>query len=119
MNNKVNTITIDAEGKTLGRVASTVAKALMGKTSEDYTPNKKPVAKVILINAAKTKMSEKRTKETLHERYSGYPGGLRFATNEEILAKKGISELYRLSVHGMLPGNKLRPLMMKNLTIKE
>lgn len=119
MTNTANTIIIDAEGKTLGRVSASVAKLLMGKTTPDYAPNKKPTVKVTLINASKTKMSEKRTKETLHEKYSGYPGGLRYSTNEDIISKKGVSELYRLAIYSMLPANKLRAIMMKNLKITE
>lgn len=112
------TITIDAKGKTLGRTASAVAKALMGKTSPDYMPNKAPNVHVVLENANQTKMTEKRMNETLHERYSGYPGGLTFRSNKMILEGKGIKELYELAVYNMLPANKLRKGMMKNLTIK-
>lgn len=115
----ITKITIDASGKALGRVASVVAKALMGKDRPDYAANVAPTVKVEIINALKTKMSEKRMLETFHERYSGHPGGLKFASNKQILDKKGVSELYRLAVYNMLPANKLRPLMMKNLTIKE
>ncbi len=113
------TYTIDAEGKTLGRVASAVAKALMGKNTPDYVANQVADVRVNLINAGKTQMSERRMKETLHERYSGFPGGLKTATNEEIITKKGWSALYELAVYGMLPSNKLRPLMMKRLTITD
>jgi large subunit ribosomal protein L13 len=118
-NTNTTKISIDAEGKALGRVASVVAKALMGKDRPDYTANVAPKVKVEITNASKTKMSEKRMLETLHERYSGFPGGLKFASNKEILEKKGVAELYRLAIYNMLPANKLRPLMMKNLTIKE
>ena len=112
------TITIDASGKTLGRVASAAAKALMGKTSPDYAPNVAPKVTVEIHNAQQTKMTEKRINETMHERYSGYPGGLRFASNKNIIEGKGIRELYRLAVYNMLPANKLRTGMMKNLVIK-
>ena len=71
---------------------------------------------VYITNASKTKMSERRMKDTLHERYSGYPGGQKFDTNEKIVKKKGWKGLYELAVYGMLPDNKLRPLMMKRLT---
>mgnify|MGYP003531268820 FL=1 len=113
------TYTIDAEGKTRGRVASAVAKALMGKNTPDYVANQVADVRVNLINASKTLMSERRMKETLHERYSGFPGGLKTATNEEIITKKGWGALYELAVYGMLPSNKLRPLMMKRLTITD
>ena len=113
------TYTIDASEKIFGRVASEAAKALMGKNLPDYSANKISDVTVTIINASKTKMSERRMKETLHERYSGQPGGFREETNARILEKKGWKGLYELAVFGMLPSNKLRPLMMKHLTIKD
>ena len=111
--------TIDAEGKILGRVASDAAKILMGKKDKDYTANKVADVSVSIINVSKTKMTEKRKTETTHEHYTGYPGGLRSVTNAHILDKKGWQELYRMAIRGMLPNNKLRPILMKRLTIKE
>jgi len=111
--------TINATGMVLGRVASEAAKILMGKNNPDYTPNLSPKNKVVIDNVSKTKMTEKRIKNTPHERYSGYPGGLKISINEKIIAQKGYSELYRLAVYNMLPANKLRALMMKNLTLNE
>jgi large subunit ribosomal protein L13 len=113
------TYTIDASGKVFGRVASEAAKALMGKNLPDYVANKVADVSVLIINASKTKMSERRTNKTLHERYSGQPGGFRVSTNAKILEKKGWKGLYELAVFGMLPSNKLRPLTMKHLTIKD
>ncbi|MDE2031183.1 MAG: uL13 family ribosomal protein [Patescibacteria group bacterium] len=113
------THTIDASGKTFGRVASAAAKALMGKNSPDYVANKVADVRVYITNAGKTKMSERRMNETLHEHYSGYPGGLKITTNSKIVEKKGWKGLYELAVYGMLPSNKLRPLMIKRLTITE
>jgi large subunit ribosomal protein L13 len=111
--------TIDASGKTLGRVASQAAKFLMGKDSPDYTANKVADVSVSIVNAGKTKTTERRMNETLHETYSGFPGGFKTKTNAKIIDKKGWQGLYELAVYGMLPSNKLRPLMMKNLTITE
>lgn len=113
------THTIDAKDKTFGRVASAAAKALMGKTSPDYVANQVADVRVYITNAKLTKMSERRMKETLHERYSGYPGGFKQDTNEKIVGTKGWKGLYELAVYGMLPANKLRPLMMKRLTITD
>ena len=106
--------TIDATEKAIGRTSSEVAILLMGKNDTDFVKNK-----VEIINASKVKMSEKKGKTVFHETYSGYPGGLKIKSNEQIAAKKGFAELFRLAVYGMLPANKLRPRMMKNLTIKE
>ena len=91
----------------------------MGKTSAEYTANQVADVRVYIKNASKTKMTEKRMKETLHETYSGQPGGFKQKTNENIIGKKGWVGLYELAVYGMLPSNKLRPLMMKRLTITE
>jgi large subunit ribosomal protein L13 len=113
------THTIDATGKVLGRLSSEVAKMLMGKNSPDYSPNVAPKVKVTIINASKTKMTEKRKLETLHEKYSGRPGGLKMKTNAKIISHKGFTELYKLAIYNMLPANKLRDGMMKNLTITE
>lgn len=110
---------IDATGKTLGRVASAAAKALMGKTEVDYAANKVADVEVHIENASKTKMSEKRLNETLHETYSGQPGGFKVKTNSKIMEKKGWAGLYELAVYGMLPNNKLRSQMMKRLTITD
>ncbi len=111
--------TINAEGRTLGRVASEAAKALMGKKLPNYVANEVADVTIVIENASKTKATEKRMLETLHEKYSGFPGGLRFKTNAEIIERKGWEELYRLAVYGMLPANKLIPLMMKKLTVRE
>jgi large subunit ribosomal protein L13 len=113
------TYTIDASGKVFGRVASEAAKDLMGKNLPDYVSNKIADVNVLIINASKTKMTESRMNNTLHERYSGQPGGFKEETNAEIIKKKGWMGLYELAVYGMLPSNKLRPLMMKRLTIKD
>lgn len=111
--------TIDASGKVFGRVASEAAKNLMGKNLRDYVTNKVANVQVVITNASKTKMTESRMNDTLHERYSGQPGGFKQETNAKIIEKKGWKSLYELGVYGMLPSNKLRPAMMKRLTIKD
>lgn len=116
---KTNTYTIDASGITLGRVASKAAKVLIGKESTDYARNEVADVKVEIINASKVKYSLKKLTETNHERYSGYPGGLKFLTAEQIKNKKGFGELLKLAVHGMIPRNKLRERRMKNLKVTE
>lgn len=113
------THTIDAKGITFGRVASAAAKALQGKNSPDYVANQVADVHVEIVNAKLTKMSERRMQETLHERYSGYPGGFKQDTNAKIVEKKGWAGLYELAIYGMLPSNKLRPLMLKNLKVTE
>lgn len=122
MENKVTTKkthTIDATDIVLGRLASKIAKLLQGKDTAGYERHIPSGATVIVENASKIKMTDKRKAETMHERYSGYPGGLTYKSNADIIAKKGYAELVRLAVYGMLPGNRLRAVMMKKLTIKE
>lgn len=111
--------TIDAEGRTLGRVASEVAVLLCGKDSPDYARNLVSDVKVSVINTSKIKVINNKLDSRYHKHYTGHPGGMRVETNAVIVAKKGYSELLRLAVHGMLPDNKLKPLMLKNLIISE
>jgi large subunit ribosomal protein L13 len=112
--------TFDATGKSLGRVASAAAKILIGKESTtEYARNKVISVQVEIINASKAKFTEKKLRDTLHERYSGYPGGLKQLSAALVASKKGYSELFNLAVYGMLPGNRLRKERMKNLKVTE
>jgi len=111
--------TIDAENKIIGRIASEAAMALMGKDKADYQPNVDPTTKVLIENASKAKISQKKLKTKIYTRYTQYPGGLRKRTLEELIEKKGYGEVFRKAVYGMLPDNKLRKLMMNNLEITE
>lgn len=111
--------TIDAEGRTLGRVASEVAVLLCGKDSPDYARNLVSDVKVTVANISKIKVINDKLNSRYHKHYTGNPGGMRVQTNATIVAKKGYAELLRLAVHGMLPNNKLKPLMLKNLIISE
>ena len=108
---------INAEGKTLGRVASEIAFLLMGKTRASFERHIYSGLKVKVINASKIKITVKKLEEIYHTRYSGYRGGLRILKGTETVEKKGLKELIKLAVYHMLPGNKLRKEMMKNLTI--
>jgi len=111
--------TIDAKGKKLGRVASEAAVYLMGKREVGFAKNTVADMKVTIINASLADISEKKKKEKKYETYSGYPGGLKFQTLEKMIESKGYSEAFRVAVYGMLPGNKLRKQMMKNLIVTE
>jgi large subunit ribosomal protein L13 len=108
---------IDAEEKTLGRVASVVAANLIGKTSVSFERHIYSGFKVKVINASKLKITAKKLEEIYHTRYSGYRGGLRILKGTETAEKKGLKELIKLAVYHMLPGNKLRKEMMKNLVV--
>lgn len=109
--------TIDANGITLGRVASIVATNLMGKTKASYQRNVPSGVSVKVINASKIKITTKKLEELYHTKYSGYPGGLKIIKGVETREKKGMKELVKLAVYRMLPSNKLRKQMLKNLTI--
>ncbi|MSU44838.1 50S ribosomal protein L13 [Candidatus Nomurabacteria bacterium] len=111
--------TIDASGRTLGRVASEVAMSLMGKTKATFERNKYSGLPVKVINAAKLRITVKKLENIYHTRYSGIPGGLRIISGTETAEKKGFKELISLAIYKMLPDNKLRRKMMKNLTVQD
>jgi large subunit ribosomal protein L13 len=111
--------TINAEGRTLGRVASEVAMSLMGKTSPTFERNVYSGFPVKVLNASKIKITARKLEEIYHTRYSGIPGGLRILKGTETAEKKGMKELVKLATFQMLPDNKLRREMMKHLTIED
>ena len=113
------TFTIDAKGKKIGRVASQAAKILMGKATPGYAKNKVAEVKLTIENASKADVTAKKLDTKIYKAYSGYPGGLKEATMKQVVEKKGYGEIFRDAIVGMLPGNKLAPKMMKNLTINE
>ncbi len=114
-----NTHTIDATGRTLGRVASEAAKALMGKTRPDYTPNKNSGIKVTVSNAGKLYVRERKRTQKIYTTYSGYPGGLKRESLASLTARKGREEALRRAVARMLPRNTMHTARMKNLTVTE
>ena len=116
---KIDSKTIDAQGRTLGRVASEVAMSLMGKTKATFERNKYSGIHVKVVNASKLAITTKKLAEIYHTRYSGIPGGLRILSGTETAEKKGLKELIRLATYQMLPSNKLRREMMKHLTISD
>lgn len=110
---------IDAKGRTLGRVASEVAMSLMGKTKATFQRHIYSGFPVNVLNASKIKITAKKLDTIFHTRYSGIPGGLRILKGTETAEKKGMKELLKLSVFQMLPDNKIRREMMKNLKIND
>ncbi|HEV3245114.1 MAG TPA: 50S ribosomal protein L13 [Candidatus Paceibacterota bacterium] len=112
------TLTIDAGGQSLGRVASAAAKALMGKTRADYVPHVNSDVKVTIVNAAKLHSTEKKRNQKTYTSYSGYPGGIRYETWAQLAARKGgNAEVLRRAISRMLPRNTMKTARMKNLTI--
>lgn len=109
---------IDASNRTLGRVASEVAFVLMGKNSPSFERHKYSGFRVKVLNISKIKITNKKLEEIVHKTYSGYPGGLKIKKGTNVVEKKGHQELLKHAVYQMLPSNKLRREMMKNLIIE-
>ena len=109
--------TIDATNKKIGRVATEAAVFLMGKNLASFRRNAIPNVTVEIKNTAKASIDEKKMLQKTYSRYSGYPGGLKQPTSKQVVGKKGHKELFREAVLGMLPKNKLRVKMIKNLII--
>lgn len=111
--------TIDATNKKIGRVATEAAVCLMGKDQPDFQKHELADVKVSIINASKVALTEKKKEQKTYTRYTGYPGGLRQPNMTKVLAKHGYAHLFEHAISGMLPKNKLRDRMMKNLIISE
>lgn len=116
---KDSIITIDAAGQSLGRVASRAAFLLRGKNSPAFAPNQLARVKVKVTNAAAIRITGEKQRGKLYPHYSGYPGGLRFEALGRLVARRGPAEVFRLAVKRMLPANKLRAGMLKNLTVEK
>jgi large subunit ribosomal protein L13 len=107
---------VDAEGETLGRLASKVAKLLRGKHKTDFTPHVDCGDNVVVINAEKIHLSGNKWEDKTYQRYTGYPGGQRSATAKEVLVKKPES-IVEKAIKGMLPKNKLGAELFRNLKV--
>lgn len=112
-------ITIDAKNKTLGRVASAAAKALLGKHSASFAKNVVDEGGVTVINASKVKISGAKHGDKTYVRYSGYPGGQKEETYAMLVARRGEQEVIRRAVLGMLPKNRLQAKRIKMLKIEK
>ncbi len=110
---------IDAGGKSLGRIASEAAKALMGKTHADYTPNVRSNVKVTIANASKLRMPEKKRTAKIYTTYSGYPSGLKKESFARLSSRRGTGEALRRAIRRMMPRNTMLVARMKSLTITE
>ncbi len=107
---------IDATDEVLGRLASQVAKILRGKNKPCYTPHADCGDYVIVINADKVKLTGKKMDEKEYVRYTGYPGGQRFATPADFLKRKPAFVIEH-AVKGMLPKTRLGEAIIKNLKV--
>ncbi|MBO4738528.1 MAG: 50S ribosomal protein L13 [Bacteroidales bacterium] len=107
---------IDAEGEILGRLASTAAKLLRGKHKTNFTPHVDCGDNIIIINAEKVRLTGKKMTDKQYVRHTGYPGGQRFTTPKELLAKKPIAVVEH-AIRGMLPKTKLGDAIYRNLYV--
>ncbi len=107
---------IDAKDKILGRVAVKAAVILRGKHKPIFTPSVDTGDGVVIVNAAKIKVTGRKLKQKVYRRYSGYPGGLREVNLETLLAKKPTTVMH-LAVRRMLPGGRLGAQLLKKLKI--
>jgi len=107
---------VDAEGKTLGRLAAKIAHILRGKHKPDFTPNMATGDFVIVINAEKVRLTGKKLEDKIYTRYSGYQGGLKRIPAGEML-KRHPERVIEHAVKGMLPKNRLGRKLFKRLKV--
>lgn len=114
---EATTYTIDATDRTLGRVCSEAAHALLGKRSVHFAKNQALPVTVVIENASKLHLPTRRTQGKVYTHYTGYPGGLREMRMDVMIDKKGIADVVKKTVDGMIPRNRLRTPRMKNLVV--
>ena len=107
---------IDAQGQTLGRLSSEIAKILRGKNKPTYTPFLDTGDNVIVVNAEKVKVTGKKLDQKIYFNHSDYPGGMRETTLKEMLEKKP-TDVITLAVKGMLPKGPLGRTMIEKLHV--
>ena len=107
---------VDAEGQTVGRLASKVAKVIRGKHKPNFTPHADCGDNVIIVNAEKVSFSGTKLVDKTYIRYTGYPGGQRMTTAEEMLRKQP-ERLIEKAIKGMLPKNTLGRKLFTNLKV--
>jgi len=107
---------VDAEGRTMGRLATQIAELLRGKGKPQYTPHIDTGDFVVVVNAEKVRVTGNKLEQKVYYRHSGYPGGLRERTLAEQLARRP-EEVLRRAVRGMLPKNRLAAAQLRKLRI--
>lgn len=107
---------VDAEGAVLGRMATKIAPILMGKNKPEYTPHVDTGDYVIVLNAEKVRLTGKKAQQKVYDYYTHYPGGHRFVSFAEMMAKKP-KKVVELAVRRMLPKNRLGRNMLKKLKV--
>ncbi len=109
-------VLVDANGKTLGRLATQVANMLRGKRKPEYTPHVDTGDFVVIVNAEKIHVTGDKRHAKMYRHHSGYPGGLRTRTLEEMLQRRP-EEVIRIAVKGMLPRNRLARQQLRKLKV--
>lgn len=109
-------VLVDAEDQPLGRLSSNIARILRGKHKPEFTPHMDTGDNVIVINAEKVKLTGNKLEQKEYFRHTGYPGGERFTSAEEVL-QKDPTFIIKNAVRGMLPKNRLGRKILKNLRI--
>ena len=107
---------VDAEGKTLGRLATEISRILRGKNKAQYTPHVDTGDFVVVVNAERVSVSGKKADQKLYRRHTGYPGGLRETSYEQMMDRKP-TEILRKAVYGMMPKTRLARQQFKKLKI--
>ena len=107
---------VDAEGQTLGRMASGIANRLRGKHKVEFTPHVDTGDYVVVINADKIHVTGNKVRDKMYYRHSGYPGGLKEASLGQMMDKSP-EEVIRLAVRGMMPKNRLSRTMLGKLKV--
>ena len=107
---------VDASGKTLGRLATQIADMLRGKRKPEYTPHVDTGDFVVVVNAEKIHVTGDKRAAKQYRRHSGYPGGLRSRSLDEMLAHRP-EEVIRIAVKGMLPRNRLARQQLGKLKV--
>jgi large subunit ribosomal protein L13 len=115
-NRERNWLLVDASEKTLGRLATQIADALRGKRKPTYTPHIDTGDFVVVVNAEKIRVTGSKLQDKRYYKHSGYPGGLRTRTLQEMLDRRP-EEVIRLAVKGMLPRNRLGRQQMRKLKV--
>jgi large subunit ribosomal protein L13 len=111
-----NWLVVDASGQTLGRLATQIANALRGKRKPEYTPHCDVGDFVIVVNAEKIEVTGRKREAKMYYRHSGYPGGLRSRTFNDMLERKP-EEIIRLAVKGMVPRTRLGRAQLRKLKV--
>ena len=113
---KESWILVDAEDKTLGRLASSLASRLTGKHRPEYTPNADLGDYIVVVNASKISVTGDKLNQKKYYKHSGYPGGIKSKSLKEVI-KNSAEDAIRMAVKGMLPKNKLGKKMLTKLKI--